>query len=95
MYQDGGTVRTSANDRFAFETGVERRCVKRVSKSTQKGERANIGVCVTKKSLFSVNDTKKPLKKCTAPGIQLGDIRGDCIENSPATVLREWCVGFA
>ncbi len=44
------TVRTNANDRFAFETGVERRCVKRVSESTQKGERADIGVCVTTES---------------------------------------------
>jgi len=34
----------SANDRFAFETGVERRCVKRISKATQEGERANISV---------------------------------------------------
>ena len=38
--------RTNAHDRPAFEMGVDGRHVKHFSKSTQKGERANIGVCV-------------------------------------------------
>jgi len=72
MYQDGGTVRTSANGRFAFETGVERRCVEHNSKVTQEGERANISICVTEKvTLFSQRYGEAPEKNVPLPEFSL------------------------
>jgi len=45
-----GARRTNANTRFAFEMGVKKGRMKRLAKSTQKRERANVGICVKVKS---------------------------------------------
>ena len=72
MYQDGGMVHTSTNGHFAFETGVERRCVEHNSKVTQEGEQVNISMCVTEKvTLFSPRYGEAPEKNVPLPEFSL------------------------